>query len=120
MSDTRQNNDAFAPLELVITTCANDAQAESLAQILLDKKLAACVSIAAQVVSHYTWQGQRERSEERLLFIKTPHHLLEPLASCIRENHPYEAPEILALPVRSLSPAYNCWVRQVCLPEMIG
>jgi len=109
-----------AQLALVLTTCPDGASAEALAQVLLDNRLAACVSISQEVMSHYTWQGKRERTAERLLFIKTPPHLTRQLARTIAENHPYEAPEILLLCGQSLSPAYNRWFGEVCLRENGG
>ncbi len=115
MTKATLNKDQPQLLMVVLTTCPDSTSAERLTQILLDQQLAACISIVTDVMSHYYWQGKRERSQELLLLIKTPPHLVEHLINCIIENHPYQAPEILLLQTLSSSPAYNEWVKQVCL-----
>lgn len=95
----------------VMTTVETRDQAEHLAQALVERRLAACVSIGAPVTSVYPWQHKIETAEEIPLLIKTSPQRLEALKSSLDEIHPYDIPEMLALPVHDGLPAYFAWAK---------
>jgi periplasmic divalent cation tolerance protein len=84
--------------------------ARGIAQSLLDARLAACVSIGQPVVSMYHWQGATETADELPLTIKTRAGLFERVAEAIRSHHPYELPEIVAVPITDALPDYLAWI----------
>ena len=95
---------------LVLTTTGNPLQARRLARRLLEKRLAACVTLVPGVRSLYWWKKRIEESGETLLLIKTRQPRLILLLRQIKTLHPYEVPEILALPVSRGDPAYLRWL----------
>ncbi|SNR60259.1 divalent-cation tolerance protein CutA [Desulfurobacterium atlanticum] len=99
----------------VITTTETEKEAEKIAETLVSEKLAACVQIIPSIKSVYRWQGKVEKSEEHLLFIKTKESLFEKVEKAIKENHSYEVPEIISIPVNSGSKEYLEWIKSVTL-----
>ena len=97
-------------LLLVLTTLPDAATAQGIARSLIEAGHAACVSIGAPVRSIYTWQGSIEEADEVPLAIKTTVAAYDALESALRALHPYELPEIIALPVDRGLPAYLQWV----------
>jgi len=95
---------------LVITTLPDAASAEALATTLVEAGLAACANILAPCRSVYRWQGQTERAAEVPLLIKTTAARYAALEAAIRAHHPYELPEIIAVPIGHGLPAYLAWV----------
>ncbi|QQS49203.1 MAG: divalent-cation tolerance protein CutA [Acidobacteriota bacterium] len=95
---------------VVLTTVESREQAESIARLLVEDALAACVQIVGPVTSIYRWQGRVETAGELLLLIKTRSGIYPDLERKIRENHPYQTPEILALPVQSGFEGYLSWL----------
>jgi len=95
---------------LVLTTLPERGVAEALARELLTARLAACVHIGATVRSLYHWQGQIETADEIPLAIKTRAALYARLQAAIVAFHPYELPEILAVPVSDGLPRYLEWI----------
>jgi len=95
---------------LVITNLPDRESAEKLALLLLEQRLAACVNILAPCVSVYRWQGEIQHDEEHPLLIKTVKQRYAELEAAIRANHPYELPEIIAVPITGGLPAYLEWV----------
>lgn len=95
---------------IVLVTCPNKKVSEQITEILLEKRLAACVNIIANVSSHYLWKGKKESSKEVLMIIKTRTELFERLAESIIKNHPYDLPEIIALPIVQGSVKYLKWI----------
>ncbi len=95
----------------VFVTFDDAAQAEALAQSLVGARLAGCVQVIGPIRSFYRWQGQVERAEEWLCLIKTRADLYPALEEAIRARHPYEVPEILAVPVSAGLEAYLAWLR---------
>lgn len=81
-----------------------------LARVLVQERLAACGSVVPAVTSVYRWQGAIEEEEEALVVLKTAADRVEALTRRTRELHPYEVPEILALPVSDGNPGYLDWV----------
>jgi periplasmic divalent cation tolerance protein len=97
---------------IVLTTVETERQAEDLAQKILAGKLAACVQIQ-RIKSRYWWNGKIEHSDEYLLSIKTKAGLFSDLSEFIVENHPYETPEIVRIPIADGSDKYLEWIESV-------
>jgi len=95
---------------LVITNLPDRAGAERLARILIERRLAACVNVLASCRSVYHWKGAVETAEEVPLFIKTTAAQYAALERTIVEEHPYELPEVIAVPLDRGLPAYLEWV----------
>jgi periplasmic divalent cation tolerance protein len=112
MSDENGAGLAGEDLIFVVTTLADAAAAERLVHTLLDDGLLACGNLLPAMTSIYRWKGSIERADEVLVLLKTRSSLAEPLFARIAELHPYEVPELVALPVAKVSHAYSAWVRQ--------
>lgn len=97
---------------LVITNAPDRATAERIAEALVTDRVAACVNILPGCTSVYRWQGKLERAEEVPLLIKTTRDAYARMETELRKLHPYEVPEIVALPVTAGLPAYLAWVQQ--------
>ena len=97
-------------IQLVITNCPDEETANRIGLALIEEKLAACVNILPRVQSIYRWQGAVESATEVPLLIKTTAASYPALEAAIRERHPYDIPEIIALPVTAGLPAYLNWV----------
>ena len=95
---------------LVITNLPNRDSASKLAHALIEKRLAACINILSPCRSVYRWQGKIEDAEEFPLLIKTTRDRYAALEAAIRAGHPYELPEIIAVPLNAGLPAYLDWV----------
>lgn len=94
---------------VVLSTCAAEADAERMARALVEGRLAACVTVAPGVRSFYRWKGKIESSVEFLLIAKTSRGLFPALCAEIEKLHPYEVPELLALPVVAGAEKYLSW-----------
>ncbi len=95
---------------LVISNLPDRASAEALAKALVERRAAACVNVLAPCRSVYRWQGAIETAEEHPVFAKTTRDRYDLLERVIRELHPYELPEIIAVPLAGGLPAYLAWV----------
>ena len=95
---------------LVITNLPDAASAAKLAQQLIEARVAACVNQLAPCISTYRWQGKIETATEVPLLIKTTQVAYPRLEKLIRAAHPYELPEIIAVPMSDGLPAYLDWV----------
>ena len=95
---------------MVLTTLPERADAEALARELLAARLAACIHIGAAVQSLYHWKGEIETASEIPMTIKTRADLYTKVESAIRARHPYELPEIVAVPITDGFPAYVEWI----------
>jgi len=102
---------------LVITNLPDEASAKTLAAALVGERLAACVNILAPCRSIYRWQGAIEDAQETPLLIKTASTRYEALEAAIRARHPYELPEIIAVPIARALPDYLNWVALETLAE---
>jgi len=91
-------------------TCPDTDTAERLAEALVEERLAACVNILPGLRSVYRWQAEVERADEVLLLIKTLPDRYPALQDRLRELHPYELPELLAVEAAAGLPAYLSWV----------
>ena len=96
--------------QLVLTTAGSEEQAQSIARELVNRRLAACVSIVRQVCSVYMWKGQVIEEDEKLLIIKSDAASFPRLREAIHELHTYEVPEILAVPISDGDPKYLEWL----------
>ena len=94
----------------VMTTIGYKQDAQKVANAIVGQRLAACVQVIGPITSTYWWQGAMETAEEWLCLIKTRQDLYERVEQAIRENHPYDEPEILALPVLAGSKTYLQWI----------
>jgi len=97
---------------LVLTNLPDRVAAETLAERLVAQRVAACVNILAPCRSVYRWQGALQRDEEHPMLIKTTGERYAALEQAIREVHPYELPEIVAVPIERGLPAYLNWVAE--------
>jgi periplasmic divalent cation tolerance protein len=95
----------------VEVTAPDRAVAERLAEALVAERLAACVQVGGPIYSVYRWRGTIERAEEWSCRVKTTRERLPELEARVRDLHPYELPEILALPVGGAAD-YADWVRR--------
>jgi len=95
---------------LVLTNLPDRATAERLADALIEKRVAACVNILAPCRSVYRWRGAVQHDEEHPVLIKTTAERYAALEAAIRAAHPYELPEIIAVPIEHGLPAYLAWV----------
>ncbi|OGQ97238.1 MAG: cytochrome C biogenesis protein CcdA [Deltaproteobacteria bacterium RIFOXYD12_FULL_57_12] len=96
----------------VMTTLESKEDAQRLARTLVERKVAACVQIVGPLTSIYQWQGKVEEAGEYLCIAKSRQDLFDELRQIIAANHPYEVPEILALPISAGSDSYLAWLNQ--------
>jgi len=95
---------------LVFTNLPDRAAAEKLADALVEQHVAACVNILAPCRSVFRWQNGLQHEDEHPVLIKTTAERYGALEAAIRAGHPYELPEIIAVPVEQGLPAYLDWV----------
>jgi periplasmic divalent cation tolerance protein len=98
------------PCLVVYCTCPDQAVAERIATALVEEKLAACVNIVGGIVSIYRWQDGLQRDPEVLLIIKTRENSYPLLEGRIRELHPYDVAEVIALPIVRGAADYLDWL----------
>lgn len=97
---------------VVLTTCGNDEDAATVARLLVEQRVAACVNVIGNVASTYRWQGKVQQDRETLLIIKTTASRFAALERAIRAHSKYELPEIIALPAETGGADYLAWVRE--------
>jgi len=97
---------------LVVVNAPDLAQAQTLARQLIENRLAACVSVLPGVQSIYRWRGDIEEANEVTLFIKTTAAHYVELESMVVAHHPYQVPEVIALPISHGLPAYLNWIHE--------
>lgn len=107
---------ASTPLLVVLTTLPDLTSARQLAASLLAQQLVACAQIGSPITSLYVWQGQAEESAEIPLLLKTTEAAYPALEAAIRQQHPYDTPEIIASPVSHAFTGYADWVRAAVIP----
>ena len=95
---------------LVLTTVPDGKTGRAIGRVLVEKRLAACVTVSAAARSVYRWEGKISDEEETVLFIKTRSALFDRLEAAIKELHPYKVPEIIALPIDKGSVDYLAWL----------
>ncbi|MFM8557029.1 MAG: divalent-cation tolerance protein CutA [Betaproteobacteria bacterium] len=110
--------DTPAPVEIeppdsvliAISNAPDAALAESIARALVEERLAACVNLLAPCLSIYRWQGAVEQATEVPMLIKTTRRRWAALEARLRELHPYDVPELIAVQPAAILPAYAGWV----------
>ncbi|MDH4319100.1 MAG: divalent-cation tolerance protein CutA [Desulfobulbaceae bacterium] len=101
----------MTPFIQVVTTVEKKEDAERIADALIASKLAACVQIN-NCTSVFSWRGEVQKSEEWVLTVKSSHALFSELCLAVEEMHPYDVPEILALPILEGSKKYLYWLEE--------
>ncbi|MBV9852101.1 MAG: divalent-cation tolerance protein CutA [Armatimonadetes bacterium] len=101
----------------VLTTAEKREDAQRIAAGVVERRLAGCAQVLGPITSTYWWQGRVEMAEEWLCLIKTRRSLYAPLEAAIRSLHPYEVPEILAVPVLKGHAPYLAWLDSVLKPN---
>ena len=97
---------------IVLTTCGSDEDADALARMLVERRLAACVNAVSKVASTYRWKGEVRQDQETLLIIKTTGERVAAVEKAIRKASKYELPEVVALPVTAGGADYLAWIRE--------
>jgi periplasmic divalent cation tolerance protein len=95
----------------VITTTEKKVDAEKIAELLLNRRLAGCIQVIGPIMSTYWWKNKIEKTTEWLCLAKSKKNLYKNLEKSIKEIHPYETPEIIVLPVVCGSEKYFKWLR---------
>lgn len=95
---------------VVLTTAATQEDAERLVTSIVEERLAACGNIVPNVVSIYRWEGEVRRESEVMIMFKTERSAVPKLMARVSDLHPYDVPEVLALPVTAGLPSYLMWV----------
>ena len=103
--------------QIILCTCPDHASAKRIADELISGGLAACVNILPGLTSVYRWQNKIETAQEHLLLIKTRQDRYAELEVAIRQVHPYELPEIIAVSVEQGLPEYLQWI-DTCLTSI--
>ncbi len=96
--------------QIIFCTCPDKDTAEKIARLLVEHNRAACVNILPGITSIYTWKGQTESAQEHLLLIKAHKNQYQAIESALREHHPYELPEIIAVAIERGLPEYLNWI----------
>lgn len=104
-------------LRIVFCTLPDIEQARQIGTLLVERQLAACVNLVPGVESIFRWDGKVNQSQEVLAIIKTTVARYPQLEQVLQELHPYEVPEIVAMPVSSALDSYAKWVRGWQVPE---
>jgi periplasmic divalent cation tolerance protein len=95
---------------IVLTTCPGSISAKKIAQELVTEKLAACVNIVPGIQSYFSWVGKVDTAHEHMLLIKTTRDAYDDLEKRIQKIHPYELPEIIAVPIEAGPAGYLNWI----------
>ncbi len=98
---------------LVFITVPSAEVGQDIGTLLVDEKLAACVNIVPGISSIYCWQEAIQQDDELLLIAKTRSTLFERLATTVKRVHPYDVPEVIALPILAGSNEYLAWIDSV-------
>jgi periplasmic divalent cation tolerance protein len=96
--------------QLVLTTCPDATAAEAIARALVEGRLAACVNVLPPMRSIYRWRGAVESAEEQLLIAKIRVADYAKVEHLIQQVHPYELPEVVAIPIADGLPGYLAWI----------
>ena len=94
----------------VVTTTEKQDDALAIGRALIEQRLAACVQVVGPVTSVYRWKGQIETGQEWQCWAKSRQDCYGRIEQAVREHHPYEEPEILAVPITAGSASYLAWL----------
>ncbi len=92
-------------------------EADRMSRDLVSKRLAACVNVVPRVTSYFWWEDEVQADDEALLVVKTTEARFDELLAYVRENHPYELPEVIAMPLANAFGDYVDWVKQETRPR---
>lgn len=95
---------------IALVTAPDRKTARKLARCALEARVAACANLVSAIESHYWWQGRIETSAEVLIIFKTTKKLRAALEKVVLENHPYDTPEFIVLPIEAGNPRYLEWL----------
>lgn len=96
---------------VILTTCPNPEEANRIATLLIKKHIAACVQVTG-ITSYYEWKGKINTDSEQLLLIKARSDFYNIIENLIRENHSYEIPEIIQVPIEKGYERYLNWINE--------
>ena len=99
---------------LVLSTFPDAATARRISRQLVEEKCAACANLLGAVESIYWWEGKVESGNETLVLFKTSAERYDAFQTALRQLHPYEVPEIIALSIERGLPEYLQWVHEIC------
>jgi len=97
----------------ITTTTDSKELAKKIAGALVEQKIAACAQVSGPITSVYEWKEKIENTREWMCVIKTRKNLYKSIEDTIKKLHPYEVPEIIAVPILEGSPAYLDWINEV-------
>jgi len=103
--------------EIIFCTCPNKDTAKKIAHLLVSNHLAACVNILPGITSVYSWEEQIESVQEHLLFIKSNKNNYQSIEKMLFKHHPYEIPEIIAVPIERGLTEYLDWIDSCLSPN---
>jgi periplasmic divalent cation tolerance protein len=103
--------------QIILCTCPDQKTAEQIASELIKHQLAACVNIVPGITSVYRWQANIETAQEHLLLIKSQAEQYQAIETQIKQIHPYELPEIIAVPIDRGLPEYLQWIDTCLSPK---
>ncbi|MCS6966739.1 MAG: divalent-cation tolerance protein CutA [Candidatus Kapabacteria bacterium] len=106
-----------AKFYVMFITTPSLENARQLARVLVAEHLAACCNVVPTVYSYFSWKDALHEAQEALLIVKTHQELLEALQQRVTELHPYDVPEIIALPLGVSAEPYLQWLHEVLRPE---
>lgn len=104
-------------MQIIFCTCPDYSTAEKIARHLVEEQLAACVNIVPGITSIYAWEGQIESAQEHLLIVKAGSLNYQSIETAIQKHHPYQLPEIIAIPVERGLPEYLNWIESCHSPN---
>ncbi len=99
---------------IVFTTVSKEEDAKAIAKGMVERRLAACAWVLPKMKSYYVWKGKLEEDEEYIIVFKTPEEVVATLIDVLKDIHPYETPEIIAVKADYVLPEYLKWAREVC------
>ena len=94
----------------IVTTTETEEDAQKIATALVEQRLAACVQIVGPIRSTYRWKERLETAQEWQCIAKTRREFYERVEEAVKSLHPYEVPEILAIPIAAASESYRRWI----------
>lgn len=103
--------------QIVFCTCPDEESAETVANHLVDERLAACVNIVPHLRSIYRWNDEVKSDNEVLLIIKTTVDVYPALEQAIIDHHPYELPEVISVPITDGQTDYLAWIQMCINPQ---
>lgn len=102
---------------LILVTAPSWKVAEQISMKLVEARLAACANVLGAIQSTYWWEGAIQKDEEVLLLIKTRGDLFEMVAECVRQNHPYQVPEVIGVNINQGLTSYLDWIDKETAPQ---